>query len=82
VVPGDTLVEHALSQAARLAAKPRGALAASRALIRGETEPHRLVAVERLGEQHQLGRLRDPDPPRQQVGRGGWTGSRSGSARR
>ncbi|WP_298953624.1 enoyl-CoA hydratase-related protein [uncultured Methylobacterium sp.] len=36
VVPGDTLVEHALSQAARLAAKPRGALAASRALIRGD----------------------------------------------
>ncbi len=36
VVPGDALVGHALSQAARLAAKPRGALAASRALIRGD----------------------------------------------
>lgn len=35
VIPSDMLVEHALAQAARLAALPRGALAASRALIRG-----------------------------------------------
>ncbi|ACL57791.1 enoyl-CoA hydratase-related protein [Methylobacterium nodulans] len=36
VVPGDTLLEHALAQAAKLAAKPRAALAATRALIRGD----------------------------------------------
>ncbi len=36
VIPSDMLVEHALAQAARLAALPRGALAASRALIRGD----------------------------------------------
>ena len=36
VIPSDLLVEHAIAQAARLAALPRGALAASRALIRGD----------------------------------------------
>jgi enoyl-CoA hydratase/carnithine racemase len=36
VVPADGLLEHALAQAARLAAKPRAALAATRALIRGD----------------------------------------------
>ncbi|MFE1600884.1 enoyl-CoA hydratase-related protein [Methylobacterium sp. ID0610] len=36
VVPSDALLEHALAQAAKLAAKPRGALAATRALIRGD----------------------------------------------
>lgn len=36
VIPADMLVEHAVSQAARLAALPRGALAASRNLIRGD----------------------------------------------
>jgi enoyl-CoA hydratase/carnithine racemase len=38
VIPADMLVEHALSQAARLAALPPGALAASRRLIRGDRE--------------------------------------------
>ncbi|WP_336485304.1 enoyl-CoA hydratase-related protein [Methylobacterium nigriterrae] len=36
VVPSDMLLEHAVSQAARLAALPRGAVAASRRLIRGD----------------------------------------------
>ena len=36
VIPSDLLVEHALAQAARLAALPRGAVAAARALIRGD----------------------------------------------
>lgn len=36
VMPSDMLVEHAVAQGARLAALPRGALAASRALIRGD----------------------------------------------
>ena len=36
VLPADMLVEQAIAQAARLAALPRGALAASRALIRGD----------------------------------------------
>ncbi|GJD91832.1 enoyl-CoA hydratase-related protein [Methylobacterium hispanicum] len=36
VMPSDMLVEHALAQAARLAALPRGALQAARALIRGD----------------------------------------------
>lgn len=36
VIPADMLVEHAVAQAARLAALPRGALAASRKLIRGD----------------------------------------------
>ena len=36
VIPADMLVEHAVAQAARLAALPRGALAASRNLIRGD----------------------------------------------
>ncbi len=36
VIPADMLVEHALAQAALLAALPRGALAASRSLIRGD----------------------------------------------
>ncbi|WP_375462846.1 enoyl-CoA hydratase-related protein [uncultured Methylobacterium sp.] len=36
VLPADMLLEHALAQAARLAALPRGALAASRTLIRGD----------------------------------------------
>ena len=36
VIPSDMLVEHALAQAARLAALPRGALDASRRLIRGD----------------------------------------------
>ncbi|MCJ2011304.1 enoyl-CoA hydratase-related protein [Methylobacterium sp. J-076] len=38
VIPADMLLEHALSQAARLAALPQGALAASRRLIRGDRE--------------------------------------------
>ncbi len=38
VMPSDLLVEHALAQAARLAALPRGAVAASRRLIRGDSE--------------------------------------------
>lgn len=38
VIPADMLVEHALSQAARLAALPQGALRASRKLIRGDRE--------------------------------------------
>ena len=38
VIPSDMLVEHALAQAARLAALPRGALAASRKLIRGDQD--------------------------------------------
>lgn len=38
VVPSDMLVEHAVAQAGRLAAMPRGALAAARALIRGDQE--------------------------------------------
>jgi enoyl-CoA hydratase/carnithine racemase len=38
VIPADMLVEHALSQAGRLAALPPGALAASRRLIRGDRE--------------------------------------------
>ncbi|WP_407524851.1 enoyl-CoA hydratase-related protein [Methylobacterium oryzisoli] len=42
VVPADTLVEHALAQAAKLAGKPRAALAATRALIRGD---HAAVAA-------------------------------------
>ncbi|GJE59686.1 enoyl-CoA hydratase-related protein [Methylobacterium trifolii] len=36
VIPSDMLLEHATAQAARLAALPRGALTASRALIRGD----------------------------------------------
>lgn len=36
VMPSDMLVEHAVAQAARLAALPRGALTAARALIRGD----------------------------------------------
>ena len=36
VMPSDMLVEHAVAQAARLAALPRGALQATRALIRGD----------------------------------------------
>lgn len=36
VVPSDMLLEHALAQAARLAALPPGAVAATRALIRGD----------------------------------------------
>ena len=36
VLPADMLVEQAIAQAARLAALPRGALTASRALIRGD----------------------------------------------
>ena len=36
VMPSDMLLEHALAQAARLAALPRGALTASRKLIRGD----------------------------------------------
>jgi enoyl-CoA hydratase/carnithine racemase len=36
VIPADMLVEHAVSQAERLAALPPGALAASRRLIRGD----------------------------------------------
>ena len=36
VVPADALLDHALAQAARLAAKPRRALATARALIRGD----------------------------------------------
>jgi enoyl-CoA hydratase/carnithine racemase len=36
VLPADMLVEQAIAQATRLAALPRGALAASRALIRGD----------------------------------------------
>lgn len=36
VLPADMLLEQAIAQAARLAALPRGALAASRALIRGD----------------------------------------------
>ncbi|GJD55498.1 enoyl-CoA hydratase-related protein [Methylobacterium dankookense] len=36
VMPSDMLVEHAVAQGTRLAALPRGALAASRALIRGD----------------------------------------------
>ncbi|TGE02500.1 enoyl-CoA hydratase-related protein [Methylobacterium nonmethylotrophicum] len=38
VVPADGLLEHALAQAAKLAAKPRQALAAARRLIRGDRE--------------------------------------------
>ncbi len=38
VIPADMVVEHALAQAARLAALPQGALAASRKLIRGDRE--------------------------------------------
>lgn len=38
VMPADMVVEHALAQAARLAALPQGALAASRRLIRGDRE--------------------------------------------
>lgn len=38
VIPADMLVEHALSQAGRLASLPPGALAASRRLIRGDRE--------------------------------------------
>jgi enoyl-CoA hydratase/carnithine racemase len=37
VVPADTLLDHALAQAARLAAKPRAALATARSLMRGDT---------------------------------------------
>lgn len=36
VIPSDMLVEHAMAQAARLAALPRGAVQATRALIRGD----------------------------------------------
>ena len=36
VIPSDMLVEHAMAQAARLAALPRGAVKATRALIRGD----------------------------------------------
>lgn len=36
VMPSDMLLEHALAQGARLAALPRGSLAASRRLIRGD----------------------------------------------
>ncbi|MGU3536969.1 enoyl-CoA hydratase-related protein [Methylobacterium sp. A54F] len=36
VIPSDMLLDHAVAQAGRLAALPRGALAASRALIRGD----------------------------------------------
>ena len=36
VLPADMLMEQAIAQGARLAALPRGALAASRALIRGD----------------------------------------------
>lgn len=36
VMPSDRLIEHARAQAARLAALPRGALTASRKLIRGD----------------------------------------------
>jgi enoyl-CoA hydratase/carnithine racemase len=36
VMPSDMLVEHAVAQAARLAALPRGALQAARTLIRGD----------------------------------------------
>lgn len=36
VVPSDMLTEHAVAQARRLAALPRGALAATRALMRGD----------------------------------------------
>ncbi|GJD35201.1 enoyl-CoA hydratase-related protein [Methylobacterium aerolatum] len=38
VIPADMLVEHALAQAARLAALPPGALSASRRLIRGDRD--------------------------------------------
>ncbi|MGY2047220.1 enoyl-CoA hydratase-related protein [Methylobacterium sp. JK268] len=38
LVPSDALLEHALAQGAKLAAKPRGALAATRALIRGDRD--------------------------------------------
>ncbi|GJD47912.1 putative enoyl-CoA hydratase echA8 [Methylobacterium crusticola] len=38
VVPADALLEHALAQGAKLAAKPRQALAAARALIRGDRD--------------------------------------------
>lgn len=37
VVPADTLLDHALAQAARLAGKPRTALATARRLLRGDT---------------------------------------------
>jgi enoyl-CoA hydratase/carnithine racemase len=36
VIPAEMLADHALAKAARLAALPRGAVAASRALIRGD----------------------------------------------
>ncbi|ACA16829.1 Enoyl-CoA hydratase/isomerase [Methylobacterium sp. 4-46] len=42
LLPSDALLDHALAQAAKLAAKPRGALAATRALIRGD---HAAVAA-------------------------------------
>jgi enoyl-CoA hydratase/carnithine racemase len=38
IIPADMLVDHALSQAGRLAALPQGALSASRRLIRGDRD--------------------------------------------
>jgi enoyl-CoA hydratase/carnithine racemase len=47
VVEPALLREHALKQAARLAAKPRGAIAASRRLIRGDVD----VILARIDEE-------------------------------
>lgn len=59
VIPSSMLVEHALSQAARLAALPRGAVAASRALIR-EDQAAVEAAVEAEAEAFEA-RLSSPE---------------------
>lgn len=58
-VPSEAIEAHALGQAARLAALPRRALAASRALMRGDPEALE-AAIEREAQAFEAG-LRDPE---------------------
>ena len=50
VIPAERLFDHALEQARRLAAKPRGALAATRRLLRGD----RSALFERIEDEARL----------------------------
>ncbi|GEP10488.1 enoyl-CoA hydratase-related protein [Methylobacterium gnaphalii] len=59
VMPSDMLVEHAVAQAARLAALPRGAIEASRRLIRGN-QAEVEAALEAEAEAFEA-RLRSPE---------------------
>lgn len=59
VMPADMLVEHAVAQAARLAALPRGAVEASRTLIRGDQAAVE-AALEAEAEAFEA-RLRSPE---------------------